>query len=514
MSANIDATGDRSLLASLAKRARPEPTQGGCARFSVQNELWHELAQGLGNSFDLFALWADTAQVHMAVLEPDTGDFAIASLDLSDGAYPSIGQYHAPAIRPERTIRDLLAINPVGLGDDRPWLDHGKWPLSHPLKELPDHACPHEPYAFLPAEGEGLHQVPVGPVHAGIIEPGHFRFTCSGETVVRLEARLGYAHKGIEKLLEGKLPAEAAKICARISGDSTVASSLAFARAVEAALETEAPSRAHWLRALMAEMERLANHFGDIGGICNDAAFALLHAHFGLLREDVLQAGQRCFGHRMMMDCVIPGGTATDLTPQGREILAHLLAGLRERLAPLIEVYDNTASLQDRTRNTGLLDAALARQFAAGGYVGRASARAFDTRKVLAYPPYDILSFASQVFDKGDVDARVWVRIHEAEQSMALIEQIVHELPDGPVRIDLPSGTGRTREGLAIVEGFRGDLLVWLRLDGEGRIERCHPRDPSIFQWPLLEAAIEGCIIADFPICNKSFNCSYSGHDL
>ena len=179
-----------------------------------------------------------------------------------------------------------------------------------------------------------------------------------------------------------------------------------------------------------------------------------------------------------------------------------------------MEIYDSTASLQDRTVTTGILQPALARQFGAGGYVGRASGRAFDVRRALAYPPYDDLTFDVPVFEEGDVNARVWVRIREVEQSMALIDQIIGRLPEGAIRSEVTARRGERCEGLALAEGFRGDVLVWLRIDGDGLIARCHMRDPSWLQWPLLEAVIEGNIVADFPLCNKSFNCSYSGHDL
>ena len=370
------------------------------------------------------------------------------------------------------------------------------------------------PYEFLPAEGESLHEIAVGPVHAGIIEPGHFRFTANGETVVRLEERLGYVHKGIEGHMAGSDIARAARLAGRVSGDSTVAYALAFARAVEAALEIEAPPRAVWLRALMAELERLANHFGDIGAICNDAAFALMHTHCGVLRERVLRAADLCFGHRLMRDVVVPGGVGVDLGGEGAAGLRALLAEIRRRFPALVELYDNTASLQDRTVATGVLNRDLARLYACGGYVGRASARNVDARRAPGYPPYDILRFDVPVLEAGDVNARVWIRIREVEQSLSLVQQIVDRLPSGNLRTDVAASTGVAREGAALVEGFRGDILVWLRLDAGGRIERCHLRDPSWFQWPLLEAAVEGNIVADFPLCNKSFNCSYSGHDL
>jgi Ni,Fe-hydrogenase III large subunit len=237
----------------------------------------------------------------------------------------------------------------------------------------------------------------------------------------------------------------------------------------------------------------------------------MMHAHCGVLRERVLRFAGMAFGHRLMRDAIVPGGVAVDLAPEAVASLRTLVDDIRKAFPPLVELYDNTASLQDRTVGTGTLKPALARQFGAGGYVGRASARPFDARRALAYPPYDKLRLDVPVRAEGDVNARVWIRIREVEQSLSLIEQILAGLPDGPLTVDLPVVAG---EGLAMVEGFRGDILVWLRLGEDGRVKRCHLRDPSWFQWPLLEAVIEGNIVADFPLCNKSFNCSYSGADL
>jgi Ni,Fe-hydrogenase III large subunit len=314
--------------------------------------------------------------------------------------------------------------------------------------------------------------------------------------------------------MQGASLDKALRLAGRVSGDSTVAYALAFSRAAEAALDLEAPPRAHFLRALMAELERLANHFGDIGAICNDATFTLMHAQCAILRERVLRAADACFGHRLMMDCIRPGGVAADLPPGGRQLLLGLVGEIRKVFPRLVELYDNTASLQDRTVSTGRLAARLARQFAAGGYVGRASGRRFDARRTPAYPPYDTLGFDVPVLDEGDVNARVWIRIREVQQSLDLIEAILQRMPDGPVALPLDPNRDNATEGVALVEGFRGDILVWLRLAGDGRVMRCHFRDPSWFQWPLLEAAIEDNIVADFPLCNKSFNCSYSGHDV
>jgi Ni,Fe-hydrogenase III large subunit len=465
-------------------------------RSIVDRAAWEQATQRLyAAEASLLGLWGEPGFAHMALRQSEACE--VLSFACDRNRFPSVGRVHPPAIRLERAIRDLVGLEPEGLPDTRPWLRHGG------------------AYPFLPAEGESLHQIPVGPVHAGIIEPGHFRFTANGETVVRLEARLGYVHKGIDALMTGASIERTAVLAGRVSGDSTVAFALAFAQAVEAALGVEVPPRAVWLRALAAELERLANHFGDFGAVCNDAAFAVMHAQCGLLREQVLRAADACFGHRLMMDRVIPGGTRCDLPGEGERLLRALVADVRSRFPDLVELYEDTASLKDRTVGTGILSSALAHQFAAGGYVGRASGRSFDARRSPGYAPYERLQFEVPVVQAGDVNARVWIRIREIEQSTALVEQILRGLPSGEISVPVTtSGSSGNREGLALVEGFRGDILAWVRIGPDGKIARCHLRDPSWFQWPLLEAAIEGNIVADFPLCNKSFNCSYSGHDL
>jgi Ni,Fe-hydrogenase III large subunit len=482
-------------------------------RAVVGAHLWrfvaNELAQG---RLSLLGLWGEPSTVHMAISDEDTAEIAVVSLDCPDRAYPSVGMRHSPALRLERTIGDLFGLAAEGLPDTRPWLDHDNWGVRFPLCDRLDALPAAAPYRFLAVEGCGLHQIAVGPVHAGIIEPGHFRFSVNGETVVRLEQRLGYAHKGVEGLMLGAGLDRAVRLAGRVSGDSTVAYAYAFSKATEAALDLVVPDRAVFLRALLAELERLANHLGDIGAICNDASFTLIHAHCSVLRERVLRASADAFGHRLLRDLIVPGGVTRDLSDEGKKIIRATLENIRLRFPPLVELYDNTASLQDRTVGTGVLKPALAKQYAAGGYIGRASGRSFDARRALAYPPYDGLRFEIPVLHEGDVNARVWIRIREVEQSLCLIEQILDRLPEGPLGTQAGHRT-EAREGMAIVEGFRGDVLVWLRLR-DGRIERCHLRDPSWFQWPLLEAAIENNIVADFPLCNKSFNCSYSGQDI
>ena len=467
----------------------------------VTEQQWNEAIAALAKgSVTLISLWGEVGRACMA-LSIAPSDIAAIGLDCPGGHYPSVGAEHPAAIRLERAMRDIFGLIPDGLPDTRPWLDHGRWG---------DEAPAAASYPFLPVEGAALHQIPVGPVHAGIIEPGHFRFTAEGETVVRLEERLGYVHKGIDFLMAGAEIERAARIAARTSGDSTVAYSLGFARALEDALGLTPPPRAVWLRAAMAEMERIANHFGDFGAICNDASFGIMLAHCSVLRERVLRAAADCFGHRLMMDRIVPGGVTVDLDTDKIGVLRALIVSLGDTFAPLVALYDKTASLQDRTVTTGILKPELARRFGAGGYVGRASGRNFDARRDPGYAPYDALTFAVPVLQAGDVNARAWIRVHEIAESLKLLEQLLTRLPDGAISVPLEQGAG---EGMALTEAFRGDMFVWLRIAG-GRVERCHLRDASWFQWPLLEAAIEGNIVADFPLCNKSFNCSYSGHDL
>lgn len=500
-------------LHSIVAQGRAAEAHRPWPRVALSPELWTAAAKEISDGrATLLGLWGESRAgyaVHMALIGENGRDIAVLSLACPDMEFPSLGMRHAPAIRLERALHSLYGLRPIGIPDSRPWLDLGFWDTQFPLGARSVPPPVPQPYAFLPVEGENLHQIPVGPVHAGIIEPGHFRFTAAGETVARLEERLGYVHKGIESLMTGATLERAARLAARTSGDATVAYGIGFARAVEAALDIEPPPRAHYLRALMAELERLANHFGDIGAICNDASFVLMHTHCGILRELVLRAAQTCFGHRLMMDRVVPGGVTTDLGSEAVTTLRDLLWQIRDRFPPLIELYDNTASLQDRTAATGILDGAIARRFGAAGFVGRASGRDFDARKTPGYPPYCELDFTVPVLTAGDVNARVWIRIREVEQSLALIEQMLECMPQGSIAVETADGSG---EGLALVESFRGDVLVSLQVEA-GHIVRCHLRDPSWFQWPLLEVAIEGNIVADFPLCNKSFNCSYSGHD-
>jgi Ni,Fe-hydrogenase III large subunit len=500
-----------SICADIIRAAPTEPCQPW-PRHLLAGTAWRAMAASLDEAGApaLLALWADTVRVH-ALLHDPQGAWLVASTGVEDGRYPALSPHRPSAAWFERMIRDLWGHDAEGGRDGRPWLEHGRWPVTAPLSTRPPaRQSPPEPAEFLAVEGQDTHQIALGPVYAGIIEPGHFRLSALGETVVRLEIRLGWLHKGTLGLMHGKSPRAAARFAARLSGDSTVAHSLAFARAAEAAAGAEVPPRAVALRAVMAELERIANHLGDCGAIAEDVAFPFLAARFCWHREAMLRAASVAFGHRLMMDAVVPGGVSTDILPGGAEAILRALAALGEELPELVRAGDAYSSLADRMVGTGIVTPALAATFAAGGFVGRASGRGFDARGTPGYAPYDRLTFAVPVLTAGDVDARVRVRMAELGESIVLVRTLLADLPEGGAAVPLSPATG---EGIGWAEGFRGDIWHWLRVDG-GQISAVFMRDPSWLQWPLLEAAVAGNPVADFPLCNKSFNCSYSGVDL
>jgi Ni,Fe-hydrogenase III large subunit len=492
------------IEAGAPQDCRPHP------RFLLTRPAWQALTAALAveEATDLLSLWAEPGMVHAAFWT--AGRLVLASCPAAEGRYPALSPARPGAVRFERMIRDLWGLTATDGIDARPWLDHGRWPAAPPLAARPA-PVPYPPPQpeFLAVEGEGVHQIPVGPVHAGIIEPGHFRFHVQGETVARLEVRLGYLHKGTLSLMLGKPARVAARFAGRLSGDATVAHGWAFAMAVEAALGFTPPPRALALRAVMAELERVHNHLNDWGFVCNDAAFAYPHARCGVLREGVLRAAREAFGHRLMMDRVAPGGVTDDLTPAGVAAIRAALGKVAEDVPALRAIYEGHASLQDRVVGTGIVAPSLVARFAAGGPVGRASGRRFDARATPSYAPY--AAPRVPVLAAGDVDARVRIRIAELEESLRLIEALLADLPAGEILAPLPQRGG---EGVGVTESFRGECLHWVALDDGGLVRAVFPRDPSWLQWPLLEAAIEGNIVADFPLCNKSFNCSYSGVDL
>jgi len=431
-------------------------------------------------------------------------------------SYPDLSAIFPSAARLQRATFDLLGIRALG-GDARPWLRHCAWAAdTFPLRGGAVVAAgtpPREPYPFIPVEGDGVHEIAVGPVHAGTIEPGHFRFSVVGENVLRLEAHLGYTHKGIEKRLEGMTLADGIALAARVSGDSTIAFAWAYAMAAEALTDTPVPPRALALRALLLERERLANHLGDIGGIGNDAGLGFGLVQFSRLKEDLLRVNAEVWAARYPMDALMPGGVRADLTPDGAQRLLDSMASMETELQVLRDIYDNHAGLQDRFMGAGCVTPALAQQLGVVGLVARASGQAQDWRASLRMPPYAGSTVTPVVREDGDVAARVDVRFDEAFESLRLCRHFLATMPAGPIRAQL----GQVRTGhLAVggVEGWRGPVLVGLRASADGRIVRCHPHDPSWHNWPAIEHAIMGNIVPDFPLINKSFNLSYSGHDL
>ena len=347
-------------------------------------------------------------------------------------------------------------------------------------------------------------------MHAGIIEPGHFRFSVVGEKVLRLEERLGYVHKGIERRFN-ELPAlEAGRLAARVSGDSAAAYGWAYAMALEALCGIQAPPRALALRALLLERERIANHLGDLGALGNDAGFGFGLAQFSRLKEDLLRVNERAFGARYPMDAIVPGGIAAE--PAALEALHAQSLCLETEVARLQAIYSEHAGVQDRFRGTGVVTPDLARRLGICGLAGRASALAVDLRSTLA--PYPALGFSGPACEQaGDVAARVAVRFAEVHESLRLCRQILDTLPDGDIRVALPE-PAVDELSIGLVEGWRGPVLLALECGPGGRIVRCHPHDPSWLNWPALEHAMIGNIVPDFPLINKSFNLSYSGHDL
>ena len=476
--------------------------------------LWGEDRRSDGEGFRLHAAFG-----------LDMGH-AWLGLDLpaDNPTYPDLAGIFPAANRMQRATRDLVGIahegGPNG-GDARPWLRHGAWPadwfpLRHDSGEGREFSNSPSDYDFVQVGGEGAHEIPVGPIHAGIIEPGHFRFSVIGERLLRLEQRLGYQHKGVEKLFVGRNLAEGARLAGRISGDSTCAYAWAYASAVEAACGISPPPRALLLRALMLERERVANHLGDLGALGNDAALAFGFAQFMRLKEDWLRLNGRLFGHRFMMDRIVPGGVALDLEAPALAAIVEQCDAIGREVKELKKIYDEHAGLQDRFVTTGAIDADLARELSLSGMAARATGLLLDGRcwrqGYTPPPPWSALGVRPATDERGDVAARAAVRFAEIFESLRLLRELAVGLPDSDLRVEAPPVAGG--QGLGVVEGWRGEVLVGVAFDGEGRLARVHPHDPSWQAWPALEHAVMKDIVPDFPLINKSFNLSYSGADL
>jgi Ni,Fe-hydrogenase III large subunit/Ni,Fe-hydrogenase III component G len=440
---------------------------------------------------------------------------ATATVPADTPAIDSLATFYYPASRFEREIYDLFGIVAQGHPDPRPLVRHGFWPVDYfPLRK---DAVPREftddgrAFPFTEVGGEGVYEIPVGPVHAGIIEPGHFRFSVVGETIIDMKSRLYFTHKGTEKLFEGREPAAGVELAERISGDTSVGHSLAFCQALEAAAGVRVPERAKYLRVVLLEMERLYNHVADVGMIANDTGYAVAHSHCFRIRERLLRLNKRLTGNRLLHGGVVPGGVGADI-PAGLDLPAEVEAALRDFDEIVGLTLENTLVL-DRLDGTGRLTTQTARDHGVLGYVARASGIDSDVRRDHPFAAYDALSFRVPVFDSGDVKARTLVRVEEARESGRLIRQAVDRLPAGPLAVPLPA-LPPFAPAFSLVEGWRGAIIHWVMGGPDGRLHRVKVMDPSFLNWRPLSYALLKNIVPDFPLCNKSFNQSYSGNDL
>ncbi len=430
-------------------------------------------------------------------------------------AISSLATFHYPASRFEREIYDLFGITAEGHPDPRPLVRHGFWPPDYfPLRK---DAAPREftddgrSFPFTEVGGEGVYEIPVGPVHAGIIEPGHFRFSVVGETIIDMKSRLYFTHKGTEKLFEGREAAAGVELAERISGDTTVGHSLAYCQALEAATGVQVPERAKYARVILLEMERLYNHVADFGAIANDTGYAVAHSHCFRIRERLLRLNKQLTGNRLLRGGIVPGGVRANI-PAGLDLPGEVEAALRDFDEIVGLTLENTLVL-DRLDGAGQLTTQTARDHGVLGYVARASGIDTDVRRDHPFAAYDRLSFRVPVFESGDVKARTLVRVEEARESVKLIRQAVDRLPAGPLTTSLPS-LPAFAPAFSLVEGWRGAIVHWVMGGPEGRLDRVKAMDPSFLNWRPLSYALLKNIVPDFPLCNKSFNQSYSGNDL
>jgi Ni,Fe-hydrogenase III large subunit/Ni,Fe-hydrogenase III component G len=452
----------------------------------------------------LFAHAADNWFLHVS-----------ARLDGERPKLTSLASACYPATRFEREIRDLFGIALLDHPSPAPLVKHGFWPSSyHPLRkdaERPDFSDDGQPFPFTEVGGEGVYEIPVGPVHAGVIEPGHFRFSVLGETIINLRTRLYFTHKGTEKLFEGRPAAEGVALAERVSGDTSVGHALAYCQALEAAAHAEVPPRARLLRVLLLELERLYNHVGDVGAIANDTGFAIAYAHCLRIRERLLRINRQITGSRLLRGALAPGGLARNL-----EVARDLPATIQALLVDFDEVLAislRNTLLMDRLEGTGVLLAETATDHGVLGFVARASGVDRDARRDHPFAAYSQLALQVPVHAAGDVKARTLVRAEEVRESAGLIDQVCRQLSPGPVQAEIGPVAPFTA-AFGIVEGWRGRIVHWLMTGDDGLVHRVKIVDPSFFNWPALSYALEGNIVPDFPLCNKSFNQSYSGNDL
>ncbi|ARP71045.1 formate hydrogenase [Streptomyces pluripotens] len=444
---------------------------------------------------------------------------------------PSLAHLSFPAGRFEREMRDLFGIVPLDHPLPRRLVRHFHWPRGwYPMRPtVPRHPAPGQapgatpaasgtvppfgeqegPYPFLEVEGEGVYEIPVGPVHAGLIEPGHFRFSVVGETILKLKARLWFVHKGVEKLFQGRSVPAGLPLAERISGDTAVGHALAYCLAIEEATGTEVPTEARHARAMLLEMERVHNHVADLGMLCNDVGHGILNAHTQRLREQLLRLNREITGHRLLRGGVVPGGAALRTLPDPARLKA-----IGEDIREITALALGHSTVRDRFTGTATLGAHAAREIGCLGYVARASGLAADARIAHPFTDYDG-HLNVPVHDGGDVLARFLVRAEEIDTSLALIEHFTRLLfAPGTFLAAPPGADAGSGTGVGLVEGWRGTIATRVELASDGTLARVKPVDPSFFNWPALPVALADTIVPDFPLTNKSFNLSYAGNDL
>ena len=437
------------------------------------------------------------------------------AVDPTDSTVPSLAGLSFPATRFEREMRDMLGIAPTGHPDPRPMVHHGFWPAGfHPLRAdavVPEFADDGRPFPFTEVQGDGIYEIPVGPVHAGVIEPGHFRFSVLGETILKMRARLYFTHKGTEKLFAGRLPENGVELAERVSGDTSVGHAVAFCEALEAAAHTTIPPRAQQLRLTLLELERLYNHITDVGAILADTGFPVGQAHCLRVRETVLRCNKQLTGHRLLRGVVIPGGVRPVSGPG--DALAAALESVVRDFNDVVEISLDNTMVRDRLEQTGTPSVEVARDFGVVGYVARACGLGEDIRRDFASSAYQAVRMPVITETAGDVQARMLVRVREAAAAVDAIGRAL-TLQTGP-ELSVPLGPIPPYEaGFGLTEGWRGRIAHMIMTDESGRLHRVKIVDPSFFNWPALARALTDNIVPDFPLCNKSFNQSYSGNDL
>ncbi len=457
-----------------------------------------------------------------AVPLPDTFVTLVASVDPGRPELPSISVQVPAANWHEREARDLFGVVFTDHPDPRPLVVHDGWPAGlYPLRKGFDGqqrvpAEPAEEFPHLLVEGEGVLEVPVGPIHAGIIEPGHFRFSTVGESVLNLEARLFYAHRGLEKRIEGLSVEDAFLVAERICGVCSVAHGLGFCEAAEHVAGIEVPRRARALRTIALELERLYNHVGDIGNIAAGASYHYGTSAGSRMKETLQQLNEEVAGSRFLRGLVTPGGVRLDLTAALARSIGAAMAATAEALASLTERIENNPSVIDRLDRTGLLSSRDAVALGVTGVAARASGVDRDARRDhphCAYGSDRALDVGVAIETSGDVRARLDVRAAEARESMRLLRVLLESLPAGPISAAMPELLPAWGVGLAAVESPRGAAIHWLRTDAAGRVDRYHLRSASYANWPAVALAAQSSIIPDFPLVNKSFELCYSCTD-